>query len=126
MHFLQFFTCLLVIACSGCNSANPDHADEPAFKGMELYSWKPTDGDWHFSLLPGTNRQKSVSEVTKPEYTIVGVDHLKQKLAVLVKGESVFWRNLAEEPVPRELLIELTEFCQRLDVHLEEIKGEND
>jgi len=109
--------CLLVLV--ECSGAQLERAAKPAFKGIELYSWNPGDGTWHFSLLPGTNRQKTSSEITNSEVAIVGIDNLKQRLSALAKGEIIFWRNIASEPVSSGFFDELDLFCQGLDIKLE-------
>jgi hypothetical protein len=35
-------------------------------KGYELYSWQQ-DGQWVFSLLVGTNREKTLDEIQSPQ-----------------------------------------------------------
>jgi hypothetical protein len=61
-------------------------------KGVELYSWRNRKtGLWRFSLLPGTNRNKSLTEITEKEATVADLSTLKKRLAILAKGESVFW-----------------------------------
>ncbi len=94
---------------------------EPAFKGMELYSWKPVGEDWYFSLLVGTNREKSEEEIKTPENTIVGWEALKKRLEQLAAGEQVFWRNLAQEAVPEARVQELKSFCAGIKVSLEQL-----
>lgn len=96
-----------------------EQANKPAFKGMELYSWKPVGKDWRFSLLVGTNALKPTSKITASDTTIVGVDNLKQKLSSLAKGEQVFWRNMAKEPVPHKMIKDLNTFCTEFDIKLE-------
>ncbi len=67
-------------------------------KGVELYSWRePGYEQWRFSLLPGTNRNKTLAEVKAPEHTIVTVEALKQQLAHLAVGEYVFWIKRDQE-----------------------------
>jgi hypothetical protein len=110
---------ICLIALVGCSGAQLERAAKPAFKGIELYSWNPGDGKLHFCLFPGTNRQKTSSEITNSEVAIVGIDTLKQRLSALAKGEIVFWRSVANEPVPSEAFDELYIFCQGLDVKLE-------
>jgi len=39
-------------------------------KGYELYSWQAND-QWHFALVPGTNRVKSRGEITANENTVM-------------------------------------------------------
>jgi hypothetical protein len=61
---------------------------------MELYSWKDdTSGVWLFSLLMGTNRNKSLVEIKNPAQVTTGVAELEKRLATLAKGETVFWTS---------------------------------
>ena len=109
------FACLL--AFIGCSTPEPQRAEKPAFKGMELYSWKPAGKDWHFSLLPGTNRIKSPMEKTDSKDTVVGIANLKARLARMAKGEQVFWRSLSGE-IPPEMVEDLKDFCTKHDITL--------
>ena len=104
-----------------CACGLSEQGDKPAFKGMELYSWSPVERGWYFNILPGTNRNKTMEEITAPENTIAGVDALKAKLALLPKGERVSWRNLANEPVPLDILNEIRTFCREHDIILQEL-----
>jgi len=61
-----------------------------AFKGMELYSWQNTDGEWQYSILEGTNRNKTMEEVLAAPLNLQEVEFAIGKLAV---GESLFWMN---------------------------------
>jgi len=71
-----------------------------SMKGYELYSWLE-EGQWHFTLITGTNRIKTIEEVTSKEDSIcetgwvriqvVGADAIKDVLSRLPEGESVFW-----------------------------------
>ena len=71
-----------------------------SFKGYELYSWED-EGQWHFTLITGTNRLKTIEEITSKEDSIsengwvkikvVGADAIKDVLGRLPGGESVFW-----------------------------------
>ena len=71
-------------------------------KGWELYSWKSEacygapqahseirSGNC-YALLPGTNRNKAVEEITSAKLTL---PELKKKLAGLKKGEEIFWTS---------------------------------
>jgi hypothetical protein len=70
-----------------------------SFKGYELYSWE--EGQWHFTLITGTNRVKTMEEITSEEdfisetgwvkIQVVGADAIKDVLSRLPEGESVFW-----------------------------------
>ncbi len=118
INMKRFIIFMCLLAFVGCGISESQRVDKPAFKGMELYSWKPAAKDWHFCLLVGTNRLKSISEITAPETTIVGVDKLKQKLSRLAKGEQVFWKNMAKEPVPRSIKRELKKYSEIVGIHL--------
>jgi hypothetical protein len=68
-------------------------------KGYELYSWKSGRG-WRFTLITGTNRLKTLAEVTSPEsivegdwvkITVEGVPELKAILDRLPSGTHVGW-----------------------------------
>ena len=71
-----------------------------SMKGYELYSWKEGDR-WHFTLITGTNRIKTMKEINSDEgfiseigwikIHVVGVDAIKYVLTKLPQGESVFW-----------------------------------
>ncbi|HZS41025.1 MAG TPA: hypothetical protein VFF06_29555 [Polyangia bacterium] len=67
-------------------SAQPRGAH--SMKGWELYSWR-ADGRWYFSLVEGTNREKSLEEITGAK--IDGVAQLEQKLTLLQVGEEIAW-----------------------------------
>ncbi len=69
-------------------------------KGYELYSWLQ-DGQWHFTLITGTNRNKTLEEIISSEDIIFedgwvqihveGVDAIKAVLGKLPPGEEILW-----------------------------------
>ncbi len=69
-------------------------------KGYELYSWLE-DGQWHFTLITGTNRTKTTEEITSDEdyvsetgwvkVHVAGADAIKDVLSRLPQSEPVFW-----------------------------------
>jgi hypothetical protein len=71
-------------------------------KGYELYSWQEKDG-WHFTLITGTNRNKTPEEITSGEYFIsetgwvnihcVGKEAIKTALGKVAPGEWVTWHD---------------------------------
>jgi hypothetical protein len=71
-----------------------------SMKGYELYSWR-ADNQWHFTLVTGTNRNKTLDEIISEDDFIseagwvnihmVGVDAVKTALGKLPQNESVFW-----------------------------------
>ena len=71
-----------------------------SLKGYELYSWQSND-EWSFTLVTGTNRNKSLEEIQSGEDTVTaegwvrisvqGVDAIKNVLGRLPPQEEVFW-----------------------------------
>jgi hypothetical protein len=105
-HDLNVLVCavLLVLLMCGCAKENvgppPSVAPLPrSLKGYELYSWKAGRA-WQFTLITGTNRLKTLAEITSPEnveegdwikITAVGVSNLKSVLARLPAGTQISW-----------------------------------
>jgi hypothetical protein len=71
-----------------------------SMKGCEIYSWSE-DGQWHFTLITGTDRSKTLDEIVSKEdfiseaawvkIQVVGADAIKDVLSRLPEGEAVFW-----------------------------------
>ena len=69
-------------------------------KGYELYSWSE-NGQWHFTLITGTDRNKTLDEIiTTDDYiseagwthiNVASVDAIKAVLRKLPEGEEVMW-----------------------------------
>jgi hypothetical protein len=76
--------------------AQEKREDRPRFKGVELYSWKDSKGDWVFALVNGTNRQKTEEEVKAPKNQIAGLGMLEKAFAHLAVDERVSWSNQIE------------------------------
>ena len=81
-----------------------------SMKGYELYSWTE-DSPWHFTLITGTNRNKTLEEITSDEDIIsetgwvqihvVGVDAVKAVLSKLRQGEEILWLAGLREQTPQ-------------------------
>ena len=98
--------------------ANPKRATQKSFKGMELYSWKPKDQDWHFNLLAGTNRIKPLDMMTDPTTAIIGCDALKTQLSRLAVGEYVSWSHVGDQPVPVKIAEVITQHSKNISINL--------
>jgi hypothetical protein len=77
-----------ILFLAGCR------ARQGAFKGMELYSWQDQAGQWRFSILPGTNRNKTVTEVQERPLSRT---ELRAAFCTMAKNEQVFWMPYAVE-----------------------------
>jgi hypothetical protein len=83
-----------------------------SMKGYELYSWLE-DGQWHFTLITGTNRNKTLEEIVSKiniisedawvQIHLVGVDEIKTILSKLPQNEEILWlAGLRSEPTMQD------------------------
>lgn len=115
-----------------------------ASKGYELLTWQK-DGQWVFTLLAGTNRQKSFDELLTAEntyssteilkVTVIGEEEFKKLLGHLPKSEWITWGGMdlaGEVPAgtvyfsypPDDLIKELVAYCKSLGITLLTLKKE--
>ena len=72
-------------------------------KGWDLYSWQE-ENDWHFTLMYGTNRLKSVEEIisvanSESHIHVVGVEAINLVLSkVSPENEGILWLSNPREP----------------------------
>ena len=108
------FTIPLGLLLSACGIATQPAATQLAesMKGYELYSWY--DGSqWNFSLLVGTNREKSLSEIKSSDVVLHGMDALKSTLEKIPAGQYVIW--LSKETLsfpPDKIVKQIEEICK--------------
>ena len=106
-------------------ASQTSRAEQTAFKGLELYSWQDKNGIWQYSILEGTNRNKTLEEVQSIPLDLQGVKDAIAKMAV---GESLFWMNRVQDAAsgqmsqllfpPDEVVDELQEFAREKQVEL--------
>jgi hypothetical protein len=88
-----------------------------SMKGYELYSW-PAGSQWHFTLITGTNRNKTLAEITTGDDMIseagwvkvhaVGVEAINAVLSKLPRNEFVTWlAGMREETVNPDIKLQL-------------------
>jgi hypothetical protein len=96
------------------NGAAAGESEIPAsrsMKGYELYSWQD-GGSWQFSLLVGTNRNKTIAEVTAPATRLAGVEALKNQLKQLAPGEWVIVSTVPGLSLPPEPIVaDIRAYC---------------
>ena len=109
-----------------------------SLKGYELYSWQSND-QWCFTLITGTNRNKSPEEIQSGKDTVMaegwvrisvqGVDAIKNVLGRLPQHEEVVWLSgqwLGQaqdqaEPIafpPRQIIDDIRTYCEQHGVVL--------
>ena len=109
-----FFVILLCVLLSGCRTAVRPAATRAAesMKGFELYSWQ--DGSqWKFSLLTGTNREKTLDEITSTDTVLDGVDALRSALEIISPGQTITWS--AKDPLsfpPDDIIQQVEQICK--------------
>jgi hypothetical protein len=132
--YLMLLMIVMITACNGDTQPTPTLSPLPhAMKGYELYSW-PVGDDWHFTLMTGTNRLKTLEEITTggdmvdPEgwvkISVVGLTELKETLSRLPRGEQIFWVGgwylFFDKLVlpPQEIIQEVEAYCRQLGLEL--------
>ncbi len=109
-----------------------------SIKGYELVSWQE-DGDWWYTLVTGTNRQKSFEELVSPQSWIIPGEFLKIStnsladlrsiLERLPSGSEVIWGGMelsgeVDEGVPyftyppEKILADVSALCDQLNIKL--------
>ena len=107
------FVVLSMILLSACAAAaEPAATPFPeSMKGYELYSWQ--DGNqWRFSILIGTNREKTLDEIKSADVTLSSVEELKSTLEQIPAGQYITWstRETLSFP-PEDILKEVEQTC---------------
>jgi len=93
-------------------SASPVGKLPHSLKGYELYSW-PVNGLWHFTLITGTNRNKTLEEIISTENIVsadgwihvhvAGLNAINTLLGTIPQNEYISWLSeLRSEQTPRD------------------------
>jgi len=91
---ILLFAILLGSLLPGCGTAAQPTATPFAesMKGYELYSWQE-GGQWKFSVLIGTNREKTLDEIKSADVVLSGVDALTTTLEKIPTGQYITWSS---------------------------------
>ena len=77
-------------------------------KGYELYSWQ--DGSqWRFSILIGTNREKTLEEIKSADVVLSSVDALISTLEEIPAGQYITWSSKETLSLPPDDIIQQVE-----------------
>jgi hypothetical protein len=55
----------------------------------EMYCWRTSQGTWRFSVLPNTNREKTIEEVFQNPNVVIGIDALRRRLQTFKVGTRI-------------------------------------
>src|SRR5262245_58053601 len=108
------FAVLLGALLSGCGTVSHPVATPfgESMKGYELYSWQ--DGNqWKFSLLVGTNREKTLDEIKSAEVVLSSVDELQSKLEEIPANQYITWSSKESLSFqPNAIIQQIEQICK--------------
>ena len=88
---LTFLICLAVAIIHPSQQANPGSTTSD-YDIFELYSWPSSvRGEWNFSVLYNTTRQKAGSEIFDNATSLKGLNQLKQRISKMAPGSKITW-----------------------------------
>ena len=97
----------LLSACGTASQSTPTPFPE-SMKGYELYSWQ--DGNqWYFSILVGTNREKTLDEIKSADTVLQGIDALTSALEQMPAGQNITWSTRDTLSFPSDEVIQQIE-----------------
>jgi hypothetical protein len=82
---------LVLLSCLTAGFGMAQNKEPKPVLTNELYSWKDSNGEWTFSILGTTNRQKTAEEVFGEKEAIHGVDQLKRRISHLPRPSRLVW-----------------------------------
>ena len=103
----------LALLFSSCGTPQPDAIPLPeSMKGYELYSWQEGN-QWKFSILVGTNREKTLDEIKSTDTILPDVDALISTLEKVPSGQYVTWSSRETLSLPPENIIkQVKQICK--------------
>ncbi len=91
-------------------------------KGYELYSWQDNN-QWKFSLLAGTNREKTLEEIKSIDTVLSDIDALISTLGHVPSGQYITWSSRESLPLPPDSIIkQVGKTCQEKGLILNIVK----
>ena len=104
----------LGLLLSSCGTTVPAEATQlpESLKGYELYSWQESN-QWVFSLLVGTNREKTLDEIKSTGAILPDVDALISMLEKVPSGEYVTWASRDTFSLPPDNIVkQVQQICE--------------
>ena len=142
LHIISLII-VVTLSISACTAAKTTASSDGTLihlphssKGYELYSWLENNL-WHFTLITGTNRVKSLDEIISNgnvmgadgwvKISVEGVDAIQKLISGLPQHEDIFWVDRLGQAQteaiqitfpPQEMIDAVQETCNRLDLGL--------
>jgi hypothetical protein len=123
------YTFILMIIVSSCQRIEPQPTDQAvtpylpslgseSMKGFELYSWQ-INGQWYFSILIGTNREKTMEEIQASASRLRGIEGLQPVLESNPPDQFITWVSRKALPLPpQEILKHVQAICEKQGLNL--------
>jgi hypothetical protein len=109
---------MLMLIATASHGQNP-----PApMKGYHLFTWKQ-NGEWHYSLSTGTNREPTYDEITAKATVAVGTSEFEARLKRLPAGTEVFWHSDAPPGLKRPASGPMISFKQPSRKRIEKVRS---
>ena len=111
-----YFYIFLLLVTFSCNNPpekkeiknvldSTDKHTRKSMKGFDLYVWEK-DGKIFFTLLPGTNREKTSEEIYDTKNSFEGISAIKNKINEIDSGEYIFLKTIHTDTNDLEPLID--------------------
>ena len=93
-----FFLVLISVLCLiGCDQTSkdlqkafPEYYNLDVFKGIEVYVWQTENGEYRCGAMSGTNRSKTIEEITALTRNSASIEEMKQILSSYHVDEEYF------------------------------------
>ncbi len=104
------FIFVLGLLLPSCGTApQPDATPLPeSIKGYELYSWQEGN-QWEFSLLVGTNREKTLDEIKSVDSIRMDIEVLLSTLEKVPPGQYITWSSKKTLSFPPDYIVKQIE-----------------
>ena len=122
--YFSVFLIILFVACNNLpekettkdppDSTDKNTAPQKSMKGFDLYAWKK-DGSIFFTLLPGTNREKTSAEIYDIKNAVEGMSAIENKINKIDTGEYIFLKPIN---IDTKELKPLIEFMKRKNLKI--------
>ena len=78
---------------NSADSTDKNSTTQKSMKGFELYAWEK-GGNIFFTLLPGTNREKTSEEIYNIKNAVEGMSAIENKINKIDSGQYIFLKPI--------------------------------
>ena len=113
--YLNVFLLFLIVSCNNppekettknsADSTDKNTAPQKSMKGFDLYAWEKGKNTF-FTLLRGTNREKTSEEIYDIKNAVEGMSAIENKINEIDSGEYIFLKAIHIDTTDLKPLIE--------------------